>query len=455
MSLVNISDKALPGLRIIASDKLFLPALTHALSQTGCHYGPITSMRVVRVRHRKGECAIIHAEFDSRSLEEKVLPASIWLRSGESAARRGRKAAAGKAKGAPVLEPLSGALIYFFPSDPYVPEIAEFVSNPQRYSASLLKGFTVPTNIPELARFRPGIGATFRWGTPGTPGAYVKIQKESDARASIELLKDMRAASAGTSFSVPRPIGLSEEINAFAMEELHGDTLRQRMANQSPSGARAGAISVLRALNDLHECALVPRLRKDRAHFINRAQSAALRVGEIEPRLADRAVALTGHIAGCKVQLDERPAHCDIKLEHIVFSQQTVTFLDLDSFALSDPLFDLAMLDLRAMMAARIGEISKAASRAVSKGVRAAALLNYGADAASRLAWLKACAAMQLARHHAQNPGPNSTRLCRFALKTGAKSLGAMMPATTIAIPLPVAMPSAPSALTSEAIPCV
>lgn len=454
MSLENISDDALPGLRIIASDKLFLPALTLALSRTGRHDGPITSMRVVRVRHRKGERAIIHAEFDRQFPREKVLPASIWLRSGESAARRGRKAAAGQAKGAPILEPLSGALIYFFPSDPYVPEIAEFVSNPQRYSASLLEDLAVPANDPELARFRPGIGATFRWGIPGTPGAYVKIQKESDARAAIDLLKDMHAASKGTCFSVPRPIGLSEEINAFAMEEVHGDTLRQRLANGSPAGARAGAPSVLHALKDLHECGLVPHLRKDRAHFINRAQSAARRIGEIEPRLANRAVALAGHITGCAVQLAEKPAHCDIKLEHIVFSQQTVTFLDLDSFALADPLFDLAMLDLRAMMAARIREISNAASRAVSKVVRAAALLNYGADAASRLAWLKACAAMQLARHHAQNPGPNSTRLCRFALKTGEKSLGALMPATTIAIPLPAAMPSAPPALTSEVIPC-
>jgi Phosphotransferase enzyme family len=454
MSLANISDDSLPGLRTIASDKLFLPALTHALSQTGCNYGPIASMRVVRVRHRKGERAIIHAEFDIHSPEEKVLPASIWLRSGEMAARRGRKAGAGQAKGAPVVEPLSGALIYFFPSDPYVPEIAAFVSNPQRYGTSLLEGLTLPANTPELARFRPGIGATFRWGTPGTPGAYVKIQKESDARTAFDLLKDMRAASAETSFSVPEPIGLSEEINAFAMEEVAGDTLRQRLASESPSGAGAGAVSVLHALKDLHKCALVPRLRKDRAHFINRAQSAARRIGEIEPRLANHADALAGHIAGFEVQLDEGPAHCDIKLEHIVFSQQTVTFLDLDSFALADPLFDLAMLDLRAMMAARIGEISKAASRAVSKGVRAAALLNYRADAASRLAWLKACAAMQLARHHAQNPGPNSTRLCRFALKTGEKSLGALMPAATIAIPPPAAIANVLQALTSEAIPC-
>ncbi|MGB8818779.1 MAG: phosphotransferase [Rhizobiaceae bacterium] len=455
MSLAQISDDALPGLRIVADQKLFLAALTRALAEADRNHGPLASMRIVRVRYRKGERAVIHAEFDGQAADEQALHASIWLRSRESAARRGRKAAAGQAKGAPVYEPLSGALVHFFPSDPYVPEIAQFVSDPQRHSAALLGDPAAPAGIPELARFRPGIGATFRWGAQGTPGAYVKIQKECDARIAIELLRDMGAASAGRSFSVPQPKGLSEDINAFAMEEVLGDTLDQRLAKASPSVARAAVSSVLRGLKDFHECALVPHLRKDRTHLISRAQSAARRVGEIEPGVADRAAALADRIAGYEIQLAEKPAHCDIKLEHIVFCGQQVTFLDLDSFALSDPLFDLAMLDLRAMVAARTGAIGKAASTAVSDSVREAARLHYGPNAAPRLAWLKACASMQVARHFAQNPGPNSTRLCRLALKTGEKSLGALMLAATIAIPLPAAMPNVPPAPPSETIPCV
>ncbi len=435
MSLADVSDDALPGLKVVSAPKLFLPALARALTDAARSFGPPASMRIVRIRHRKGERAVIHAEFDFNCPDGKMLPASIWLHSAEKAARRGRKAAAGQAPGAPVYEPGSGALIYFFPSDPFVPEISKFVSDPQRFGALLLKGVAAPSSAPELARFRPGVGATFRWGDAGRPGAFVKIQKDCDARTEFGLLEDMHAASAGKSFSVPRPIGFCEEINALAMEEALGDTLGQRLADASPYEARAITGTALRALKELHECGFVPRLRKDRTHLLNRAQSTAQRIGQIEPGSASRALALADALTGFDVRLAEQPAHCDFKLEHMVFSREKVTFLDLDSFALADPLFDLAMLHLRASVAARAGLVGLRAASAVRRAARRAALTDYGSEAASRFAWLKTCAALQLAGHFAQNISPHSAKLCRFALKIGEKSIaGAAMPATTSAL---------------------
>jgi Phosphotransferase enzyme family len=454
MSLADVSDDTLPGLKIVADPRLFLPALTRAMADAGREFGLPAAMRIVRIRHRKGERAIVHAEFDFNFPDGKIMPASLWLHNGEKAARRGRKAASSPAKNGPIYEPLSGALVYFFPSDPYVPELSEFVSNPQRHSSALLDRLDSPTSAPELARFRPGIGATFRWADPGRPGAYVKIQKDCDARSSTTLLKNMHAASVGKSFSVPRPIGFSGEINAFAMEEVLGETLGQRLANGSPYQAHEATRTVLRALKELHECGFAPRLRKDRAHFISRAQSTARRIAEIEPGSASRAIALSDAIVRFEVPLAEQPAHCDLKLEHVVFSPEKVTFLDLDSFALADPLFDLAMLDLRASAAARAGLLGLRAAAAVRRAVNRAALTDYGTDSASRFAWLKTCAALQLAGHFAQNTGPHSAKLCRFALKIGEKSIAGAMPSTTTNALLDTVLRAPPAPL-SESLSCV
>jgi hypothetical protein len=455
MNLAMVSDDALPGLHFVADSKAFLPALSRALTDAGRSDGPLQSMRIIRIRHRRGERAIVQVEFVFQAPENKTLSAAIWLYAGGKAARRAHKAAAGNAAAAPVYEPSSGALVHFFPSDPFVPDMARFVSNPRSYSGQLLSGLAAPAGEPELARFRPGIGATFRWRDAGKRVVYVKILKDCDAGAAASLLEAMGDASLGKSFSVPKPLGFCADVNGLAMEEALGETLDQRLARSTPRGAHMATAQVLHALRDFHTCAVVPRLRKGRSYFISRAQVAAQLIDSMEPSAGSHAKLLADRISHCDVSLAEEPAHCDIKLEHILLSRQKVTLLDLDSLAISDPLYDLAMLDLRASMAARSGMIGEAAYLAVRDSVRQAALLHYNSDAAARLSWLKACASMQLARHYAQNVGPNSGEHCLFALKMGERCLVAHIPSTTMANPPRIAKPDLLPIPTSEETSCV
>jgi Phosphotransferase enzyme family len=424
MSPQSISDIALPGLSIAADPNLFLPALCSVLMQSGREIAQPDRMTIVRIRHRQGERAVIHAEFGFRPAGTPVLPASIWLHADGKAKRRAAKAAVRQIARAPVHEPMSDALVYFFPSDPYVPEMADFVSDPHGYAGELLAGFAAPPRAPEVVRFRPGVGAAFRWRGSDKPGAYVKIQKESDALEQAVLLERIREASRGTSFSVPRSLGASARINALAMEEVAGGTFGELLAGASPSEASAVTQKVLRALRALHERGPAPADRRDRDWFAGRARSTAARIAGMAPDAASRAQSLANLLAQSPVMLAERPSHCDIKLEHIVFSGRKTVFLDLDSFALSDPLYDVAMLDMRAAAAAHTGSISKAVSAAVSAAARRAALADYGADAGSRFAWLKACAALQLAGHFVQSSSPRSAILCSLALEAGDAALG-------------------------------
>ena len=428
MSLAAICDDALPGLRIVADEALFTGAMSEALARAGRFYGRLASVRIVRIRHRQGERAILQAEFVFDGPQEAALPASIWLFAGNKAERRA-KVTGEQPLNAPVYEPTSAALVYFFPADPYVPELAEFVSDPDRFQEQLLPGYGETVGGPEVARFRPGIGATFKWRVADGRCAYVKIQKDSDAQTSAIMLEELRSAASGTSFSVPRPLGFAPEINAFAMEEVTGEIFGHALAGASRREALAITEKALDGLSDLHACAIAPRQRKDRLHFVSRALAAAQVIAGVEPDAGDRAHALADYAARANVPLAAAPTHCDIKLEHIALGGKVV-FLDLDSLALADPLYDYAMLSIRARVAARSGLFGKGVAAAVSRSVHAAALGRGGPDAAARLAWLSVCAALQLARHFAQNPSPRSASMCRFALKAAEACMDTAPPQT-------------------------
>ena len=436
MSLPIMHDTGLSGLSVLTDESIFLPALAKALEQAGTVAGRLKSMRIVRIRYRPGERAVLNVELGFEIPLARTLPASIWLHAGTKARKRARESAKESASNAPIHEPLSGALVYLFPSDPHVWELGKFLSNPKTHAGHLLPGIPAPDSMPELVRFRPGLGATLRWATDDDGAVYVKIQKDGDAALAVETLHKLQNAATGKSFAVPGLAGHDASIKAYAMREVRGRVYGDILAQAPVQEVEEFTKSLVIAMAEFRCCGVRPEQKKDRAHFVRRARSAAGLVAWLSPELGTEAQMLAATVARAPANLDAAPAHCDIKLDHIVFSNGKMVLLDLDSFTLADPLYDLAMLDIRVALLAEANGCGVEAAQVVCGVIRQDVTQRAGLNGHTRFGWLKACAALELAKHHSQNPGPDSPRLVTAALALGERGLafhGSAMPGVTIA----------------------
>jgi hypothetical protein len=78
--------------------------------------------------------------------------------------------------------------------------------------------------------------------------------------------------------------------------------------------------------------------------------------------------------------------------------------LDLDCVARSDGLYDVAMLEMRIHSARAAGACAADQADAAIRALYEAYPHDGDACWPQRLAWLRACAALQVAKHHVQNP---------------------------------------------------
>lgn len=421
MSLPVLHDPTLPGLAIVTDPAAFVQALARALADR--LPWRLAGARIERIRYRKGERAILQVELVPEQPGVSPLPASIWLHAGTKAAKLARRATGTDGRGSPILEPLSGALVYLFPDDPHVREIAKFLAAPAAHADLLPHGSTARSNEPELMRFRPGLGATFRWAGNGRGTAFVKIHNGAEAAGAIRRLQLLRLLAIDRCFAVPDPIGIDAGLNAHAMREVVGYGYGDILLREPVTVVEEFTEILLSALADLHQCGLEVEEIKDRDHFLRRAASAAELIAFLAPSAGDEARALASMLARLPAALKPSLAHTDIKVEHVVFSRGKAVLLDLDSLAMADPLYDLAMLDMRVAMHAAVFPRAQRAAQTVHGMIGRMVSDRSEPDGADRLAWLGICAALQLAKHHAQNPRPRSHQLVRTALDLGRQSL--------------------------------
>lgn len=409
-------DPALPGLSQIADSEGFAGLLRPLLSSRRPAASRLTGLGIQRVRHREGERAIVQCELDFDDAGQCFsLPASIWMFAGNKAEKRAGQAT--RTDGAaPLFEPVTKSLVYIFPQDPHVLGLAAFVHTAKSCLRTLVPHAEGTVRAPELVRFRPGLGATFRWTLPGGDAVYVKVLADGDVAVNAARLNVLRDASGRRNWDVPEVTGFDTTLPAIAIGEMRGTVYADLLSRQSADAAAEATKSVVEALRDFHASAPWPEERKTRAHFVSRAQSAAALVARLYPAVARVADAIARWIAATPVVLGEAPVHCDIKVEHLVLLDRKVAFLDLDSHAVADPLYDLAMLEVRIAMHGAAQRCPPDTADRACQMVRSAAAESGNSDALGRYGWLKACAALQLARHFAQNAGAEPERMVRAAL---------------------------------------
>lgn len=199
MTRQEISDPALPGLEK-ALRREIAPLLSAALGAASGGAWSLLRAAPVRLRYRPGKRAIVqYALTLSGPRGEFVTPAALWFFAGGKAAKIAGKIAAPEAAVAmplaAVLEPVTGGLLQVFPHDHRVPQIAAFLNDSRAFASDLFGGSGGAAGAPELARFRPGIGATFRWSAAIGPRVFVKINPAtSPLRARARLTALHRAA---------------------------------------------------------------------------------------------------------------------------------------------------------------------------------------------------------------------------------------------------------------------
>ena len=404
-------DEALPGLACISDHARMLRAFSRVLADRLPGGADITQFRVVRLRHRPGQRAVLSLDLKAGA---QTMAASLWLFAGTKAAKR----AAGS-DGHGIHEPVTGGLLHVFPFDPHVPALARFHTHHADHAPALLGLPGADMQAPELVRFRPGLGAAFRWQARSGDGFYVKIHKDADARRCLDQLSRLKLASAGRRFDVPAPAGCDTSINAYAMTEVTGPSLAG-VLSLGQGGAMSAVENALRALQDLHRCGIVPASATDRDGYVAQAAKASDTIGAACPALQAPARQLAHAIASRPPTLAQGVTHGDVKAEHIVFSGTGTCLLDVDDLAWGDPCFDLAMLRVRIAMLGYQGRCEQPlAARAAEAVARMA-----GPDvAAARLSWLTACAALHVARHHAQSFEDDADRLVHAAISLGLRAL--------------------------------
>ncbi len=371
-------------------------------------------LRLVRFRHRPRERVILQVDTRLRGPRGPVcLPASIWLHAGGKTAKvAARLPPVDRSPLLPptaLIEPRSGALIQFFPHDYRVPQIARFVTDHQRYAPRLFAESSVDACPPKLVRYRPGLGATFYWRRKSGKAIYVKIFAEADDCGLADQLFHLGAVSQPSFFKVPRLIGRADEIAAISVEAARGRSFDDILAAAGISKIRHASLVVVDAIGEFHAQAAGPKKIKDHRELVRRAKRAAALVGAVSSVLGQRAATLSDWVECSARPIRLRPAHMDIKIEHLVVAGQRCTILDLDSMALSDPGYDFVMLERRITDAAACEHCSKdqaGAALAAIDGV----LKNMTPE---RLKWLGAICTLQIARHHAQSGHP--ARLSRIA----------------------------------------
>ena len=416
MIVPNLPDLGLPGLAIVMDERRFLAALASAIRTKDPSAHVPCSMHTVRLRHRPSQRAVLHVEFGLEPRTTEKLAASIWLFAGSKAQKRAVESTGSRV----IHEPLTNALVYFFPTDPYVPQIEAFAENPETYAASLsINGF----DQIDLCRFRPGIGATFCCKREDRQFAYVKIQKDRSARQSAEALFRLGKASFGKSFAVPVPAGVDNSINAYSMLAVDGVGFAEVVAGSSLEQVRTATHRLLHALTDFHAVELTSDVIVDRDRLVSQCWDSASAIEALVPDCQPDASSLAARIERCQVRLAATACHGDMKPEHAILSTSCVTLLDLDCFAIGDPLYDLAMLDVRIAVLAAAKHLSKDRAAFVGSMIAEAACAEGDLEAWRRFCWLKACAALQLGKHHSQKLDHADRSLAGVALRLGQQSI--------------------------------
>lgn len=394
MSGVAIHDAALPGLARAMDPGRMTDLLRQALADRRPDLLPLREAKIERYRYRAGERAVV--QFSAQSPGGR-LDGAMWFFAGGKAEKLAGRCEEQASPGCLALP--GGGLVELFPFDRSVPQIRQFLQERHRLSFELLG--EAELEPPQLVRYRPGLGATFRWrGTAQI--RYVKIYKDGSPEATAALVVELARPLQGSAMGLPTVVATLPEHGGLVLDEVQGTVLADLIVQRSAPAIAVTLRRVAVALRTLHK---LPPERFSGVRgvqgFMARCRRCSNLISTASADLGRRAEAAHSVLAADPPRLNIAPTHMDIKTEHVVLQTDRTVLLDIDSMGLCDPLFDFAMMEARLQAMAVAGEAPHINIEAACQTWRD--LLPAHAES-WRYRWLLAIALLQIAKHQAQHP---------------------------------------------------
>jgi len=220
----------------------------------------------------------------------------------------------------------------------------------------------------EPTRYRTELGAALRYtlqargaltGRRETVRCYLKVYRDDRGERTLHLLRALSertgaVAGEGTgsgSYAAVRPLAYWPDMRTLVLEEAPGTALQQQLLEDRDPFAAVGAVArAVAAFNQDHPG--ITR-RQSVADQLEDVRLAASLVRWACPDLAAAVEEITAAVVRGLDDTPPAPIHGDLKTDHVFLSGDRVTFIDLDSAALGDPVRDPA--HLFAYVASRVG----------------------------------------------------------------------------------------------------
>ena len=204
----------------------------------------------------------------------------------------------------------------------------------------------------EPTRYRTERGAALKYtirvhddqsARQGSVRCYLKVYRNGRGEETWQLLRSMsERAEAGRLYSVVTPIAYLEELRTLAVEEAPGRALNELLLQQDdPTEALRRVAQAMAAFNQDDLPIARHESRTDRLEDLRRASALVEWACPASRRAVQR---IAAEVADGLADSPRAPIHGDMKPDHAFVAGSRVTFIDLDSAAMGDPVRDPAQL---------------------------------------------------------------------------------------------------------------
>jgi len=257
--------------------------------------------------------------------------------------------------------PKLGMLVHVFPYDRRLLSLPLFIAGPPSAVKRLLIAEFGPGKWhaeawdTDLIRYRAEKTSVLRYlvkAQHGTTGKseerrfYLKIYGNENGVETYRVLRRLwsRENTKSENFMVARPIAYLSGVHALIQEEASGISFQQILQCGPDEEAASAARKVAAALAALH-FDQIPTTRQHLFHKeVRRLKKDWETLRSACPHLKKELDAVVGAIVAGLEEVPLRPAHLDLKTDHILFNGGRCTLLDFDSFAEADPILDAARM---------------------------------------------------------------------------------------------------------------
>jgi hypothetical protein len=276
----------------------------------------------------------------------------------------------------------------------------------------------------ELARYRPLQGATLRYRTDARSDRtlYVKAYRDRAGHDALATLERLRAASGHRAgFEVVRPVAHVESCSALVVDRAPGTPVTELIDIDAEFAGRVTA----RSLAAFHAADLPCPRTWTRNDSLKRVHQAQALIVTACPELEDDVARVRAALSAAPFDHATAPAQLDPKPDHVLVDGERVTFIDLDTFAAADPIFDAAFMYARIRALGETRNASRPAAHRAADVFLESYLAQARPEARARFAINHAYALLQLTlyavRHHDDGWRELATRRIGAAVEACAK----------------------------------